>query len=206
MLGAPFAFELAAHTFYTVSHHAHQEVSNFGFDDDDTLVVFEGVRHVLGGFFVIGEPVPLEDFGCMCRKASTKEATDRTSKKAAPMAADVLQRLLEEYPWLRENDVQRVLAMHGARGVAREKAATHVQMKLSEEDILEEAAQTVQEESAAKRSMLHFDEIMEDHFYVFLSGGQWTKKFKGCAADTAQFKARSGAKDFCESRSEPIGS
>ena len=188
------------HHFYRVSEAAHIDVSKAPFTDLDQLVVFEGVRHVSAGVLLTSPPTALEDFTCMWyQQSSGRHASEPSSARAKPpsLSAAVLARLLEDYPWLQESDVLRIMDRRGSSGSAHESAASSGPMRLSEEELLDDAVVAVEEALAAKRLEWAFDETFEEYFYVFLAGGNWTKKFRGVVADSAQCKSRAIARDFC---------
>jgi hypothetical protein len=186
--------------FYKVAEAAHTHVSQVPFTDMDRVVVFEGVRHVASGILLTSSPVPLEDFHCVWYQQSAgRQAAERSSSRAKlSLSAEVLARLLREYPWLQECDVARVLHPRRSSGPSHGPAVPAGPMRLGEEDLLDEAVMAVETELAAKRKEWHFDEDIEDYFYLFVAGGIWTKKHKGSVTDSVQFKSRNIAKDFCE--------
>ena len=136
----------------------------------------------------------------MWRTCTTRVTADkRGPSKAKPaLPADVHARLLDEFPWLQESDVQRVLSRREASGSSHGSGDLAGPMVLSEQDLVAEAVAVVETELSAKRKEWRFDEDVETYFYLFVAGGNWTKKYKGCATDSVQYKARNNAKAFCE--------
>ena len=155
------------HHFYRVSEAAHIDVSKAPFTDSDQLVVFEGVRHVSAGVLRTSPPSALEDFTCMWyQQSSGRNDSEHSSARATPpsLSAVVLARLLEDYPWLQESDVVRMLDRRGSSGSAHEFVPSPGPMMLSEEELLDEAVDAVEEALAAKRREWAFDETFEEYF------------------------------------------
>ena len=206
---SPAEMSLNVFPFFKVSELDHMNVTQAGFCDEDRLVVFEGVRNVPGGVIVTSQAVPLESFQCLLMREPLRRATERSTKSKPSLSAVVLAKLLEEYPWLQESDVHKILHERhasasgsghaaSASGPCHGVPAVHVPMVLTEKDLVDTAFAAVEDELAAKREEWAFTEQPDTYFYVFLPGGNWTKKFKGTASDSAQCKARSSAFGFCE--------
>lgn len=80
------SLEFAGRPFYQMSEGVHVSASAAGFSDDDSIVVFEGLRHVSGGILVVSPPVPLEHFVCMRPRAGGRQPGQSGQPRARPTA------------------------------------------------------------------------------------------------------------------------
>ncbi len=106
--------------------------------------------------------------------------------------------MLEEFPWLTEDDVKSAKE-RAARD--DEEAGAHVVIPrlLKPEDYEEKAFLDIRGQLVKKREEWSVDDDeYSANFYVLLAGGAWTKKFKDVVSDSAHAKARAHAHDFCK--------
>ena len=135
-------------------------------------------------------PVPFEYFFVPRQRAAQPRAASASSRPRA-CSATLLQRLQEEYPWLAEDDVRRLMEKTKKLTSGTDAGGDTAARGLSAEDYTEMAYEDVMQELAAKQE--EWDIVADDvsaDFHCHLAGGAWTKRFKGVAVDSVWMKSR----------------
>ena len=189
------------HHFYSLEETACIDAMSFGFVGPETLVVLEGVIHMHGGLLVVGEPGPLLGFRCMHDKARAArcEQGDQPKAVAKPRVTEVvLSRLLHDYHWLTEADVEVVLSRPRTRVAHRPGAPDIAAAPQPDDEAVEIAYEDVERELHDRRlEWVMPDEEMTQHFYTQVRGGAWTARMTGVAADSLMVKCRAHSAGFC---------
>lgn len=196
--------------FYRVAQLEFQDSSEISFADDSFLVLLSDLVQVPGGFRAPCEPI---DFSRACaglprRQRREAPAGDRQRRRRQTFD-EVWRRLLDEYPWLTEEDLQRFMAVNAA--AAREVAApvevpAPRQERLSEEDFAEAAFADVARQLQELRDRWSAPEGEDEtNFYVHIPGGLWTATFRGSVANTVKYMSRAHTRYWKERFQWPGG-
>jgi len=177
--------------------------------EEGDIVVHPGLTFGENSVFTDCEPLLFEDF---TRFHPQVNRQPRAGPRAAPklhLPADVREQLLQEYPWLTEEDLPGHVARRfaGGHGGARPRHGGHdTGDKPDEGRVADDKAggedavhvEDVVEELAAFRAD-HNPSLAEDlFFFTRIIGGQWTAAHRGVVADAVAGFARGGApKEWC---------
>jgi hypothetical protein len=169
-----------------------------GSDADANLFVLQEVLFTGDGVVCPIAPTP---FAMYVSGRPTPVAQTRSAKPIPQLKQTVIDKLLEEYPWLRENDlkpaVDRACGRAGASGDGHGSGAGKSLLDCGE-DMTEEVLLAAMDELEAARDE-HEDCTAEyDHFYFKILGGKWTMAHKGVAADSAGAFARAHVRFWCD--------
>jgi hypothetical protein len=125
------------------------------------------------------------------KSANTGASRERVSPSA-------LQKLREEYPWIRDDDIERAFTFSCSKPASTntdpaDKADAATQPPDADVDVGKVMA-------GLAEIRAHWDwhgEEGDDHFYVWQRGGGSTAKKKGVATDCASANARAASVDWC---------
>jgi hypothetical protein len=143
-------------------------------------------------------PTPFERFV----SGRWKPSTITSNAHSAPqLKQSVIDKLLEEYPWLKASDFATAVdaayrKSTGGDGGGHGSGAGKSLLEL--EDISEKVLLEALDELDAKREEFEDDTEEQLHFYVRVLGSRWTKAFKGVSADCVCASARAHCRFWCD--------
>ena len=171
------------------------------FDEDQELVVLPHLvwrgnllrlpsRPMALEVFLAGLPPPVRGPEATGKRARTQHRD--------PVTEEVKRKILEQWPWLRPEEVDRALGAMGMEvdiggGAGPLDMPAHVV-----EGLVDEAMDKLADLRA------HYNEEVDDgalelaHFYHRIQGGKWTAAHKGDFRDGVACYARAHARAFCE--------
>ena len=187
---------------YSLDHMRFIDSSQVPFADDAHVVCLQDLVLVPHGVIAAVEAVPFDVFsrGLLRRAAPSAAAEPRAPRGRAQ---EVRLRLLEEFPWLSEEDVSRLQATAPARpgggaADAAPGAADRRHRRLSDMDLADEAFVEIRDRLQEVRDRWTVDdEESEVNFYMWIPGGAWTEVFRGEVADCAQYRGRAHTAFWC---------
>ena len=164
-----------------------------GSDADAELFVLDNIFFTGGGVATPLAPTGFERFVSGREKPKNKNARSGSTPQ---LKQSVIDKLLEEYPWLKESDfsakVDAAYRKGGGGGGGGHDPDEF--MSLDDlDDISEEVLLDAMSELEAKRDELEDGTDDYLHFYYRVLGGKWTKAFKGVSSDGICATARAHA-------------
>ena len=110
----------------------------------------------------------------------------------------VLSRVLHDYPWLTEADVEVVLSRPRTRAAHRPGAPEIAAAPKPDDEAVDIAYEDVERELHERRlEWVMPDEEMTQHFYTQVRGGAWTARMTCVAVDSFMVKCRAHSAGFC---------
>ena len=187
---------------YSLDHMNFIDSSRVPFADDAHVVCLPGLVLVPQGVIAPLQAVPFDVFA---RGLFHKEpqAPRAPTAPRARMGDAVRLRLLEEFPWITEEDLGRMqraapAGPGGGAAHARPDAAERRHERLADIELVEGAFAEVRERLQEVRDRwAGDDEDAEINFYMWIPGGVWTEVFRGEVADCAQYKGRAHTAFWC---------
>jgi hypothetical protein len=171
-----------------------------GSDADAELFVLESIFFTGDGVAIPIAPTGFERFVSGMLKPKNKNAR---SGSIPQLKQSVIDKLLEEYPWLKESDFSaKVDAAYRKGGGGGGGGGGHDPDKFMSLDDLDDIGREVlldaMAELEAKRDELEDVTDNYEHFYYRVLGGKWTKAFKGVSSDSICAASRAHAVFWCD--------
>jgi hypothetical protein len=185
---------------YDTSSFTCVSAADIEIDAHADIVVFPGLVYHECGVVAAVPATPLEYFSIGMRLSADNAPREPKEPKVRKLTLTptVIARLLEEYPWLTENDVNIAYAQ-ASTGGGGGGGAPPDHKHLTAEDLEDELVADLQAALELKRAEWEWeDDDVAINFYTWVNGGVWTKKFVGKVVDSVSGKARSHTYKYCE--------
>ena len=187
---------------------AYRDAADIPFTLDDDLFVLHDARFEEDYVVTCHRPVPFEEFVAPLGRVSDVKDSKKKEKKLR-LPQDVIQRLREDFPWLRDEDLkdlchrQRDRKPGGKISVAAEMKHGPGEANSSESDAVDE--DEVKKDLSELKAMAKDASTENDGFYVRPLGGTWTKKHCHVSGNAVGGFAKGGMPkdDFCSESGWP---
>lgn len=169
------------------------------FDQDSEIVVFGDLVWRGGALRSICEPEPLEVvLAGLPGSIATQPAAKKSRRERDPITAQVRQKILEQWPWLKPEEVDKAL-INNDEGTSR--AVSSSRPNPLEGEVVDQLVGEAMDRLAELRAKYEFeddDDPEVSFFYYRIQGGKWTAQHRGQFRDGVACYARSSAKPWCD--------
>jgi hypothetical protein len=126
-------------------------------------------------------PIPFQTF---VAGLSHKPVHSERERKLGKVTDDVARRLLDEFPWMRLEDIMNSESVSKFQARKESSKNEKIAEQLLGDECCDEVYDAVMADLLQVREKYQEGEGMDSHhFYIRILGGKWTKKFKGVCSD-----------------------
>jgi hypothetical protein len=184
---------------YDVSDLRYVDAADISADDDAEILVLPNLAHKPGEVVTMAQPIPFDEFCRYLPRKPARAPSSGSSSRVKAVPVGVAERMREFFPWLTDDDIKAAHEKAQRKLEDLDAKGGHDGRHLAPEDLEEEAFAKVMGELERQRGEWNFeDDEVAANFYTLVAGGNWTKKFKGVAADSVSARCRAHVKVFCD--------